>query len=208
MSNDGNSTDLDVVLAARRGDKNALHGIVDRHARGVVSLLSRVLGDRELALDFTQETFLRVFRSLERFEPQRSLRAWILSIAWNLAIDEIRRRKRRREWIGEPRAAATGAADGSKGRGRWDDGFADPRAVSPGQQFEAGEERAMVHRALDALPEHHRSVLVLRDLEDLSYEEVAQAMGTNLGTVKSRLSRARLQFRDAYMRLLPFGGKE
>ena len=208
MPNEGNSADLEVVLAARRGDKAALHGIVDRHSRGVVSLLGRVLGDRELALDFAQETFLRVFRSLERFEPERSLRAWILSIAWNLALDEIRRRKRRREWVGEPRSANDGAADGLERGGRWDDGIADPHGEAPARRLESAEERALVHRALGSLPEHHRSVLVLRDLEDLSYEEVAQAMGTNLGTVKSRLSRARLLFRDAYLRLLPYGGKE
>jgi len=187
-----------LVRAARGGDSAAAGELIRRHAPGVLTLLTRILrGDREAALDLAQETFLRAYRSLARFDDSRSFRAWINTIALNLGLDHFRKRRRRGERVGlgfDPSGED------------WVPGIPsreppDHREEPPQEFFERQEERDLVRRAIDLLPAQHRAVLVLRDLEGLSYEDVAQVLGCRLGTAKSRINRARLEFRDLYLRL-------
>jgi RNA polymerase sigma-70 factor, ECF subfamily len=186
-----------LIEAARAGDRSAFGELIRRHAAGLVTLLGRVLRDRDLALDLAQETFLRAHQHLERFDPARSFRTWIFAIGWNLALDQLRRKRRRGERVGLTfDAEGAGEAAGPETAEP-----ADHREEAPEASLLREERREQVRRALDLLPPIHRAVLVLRDLEGLSYEEVAHVLGLRLGTAKSRINRARLEFRDAYLRL-------
>src|SRR2546426_3786293 len=180
-------SDAECVRAARDGDSTAAGDLIRKHAPGVLTLLSRVLGDGEVALDLAQETFLRAYRSLDRFDASRSFRAWLNAIAWNLALDHLRQRRRRGERVGlsfeGPRRFREEAVAEEP---------LDHREEAPQTLLERREEREAVRRALAQLPAAQRAALVLRDLEGFSYEEVARVLRCRLGTVKSRISRARL----------------
>lgn len=172
----------DLTLArARQGEARACAALVSRYERPVFALLSRFLGRGrpELVEDLAQETFLRVFRDLPRFSPAGPARlsTWILTIATRLAIDERRRAGRRP--AGEPAEAdlpAPGRAEG----------LVESRLVG----------RA-VARAVAALPDEQRAVFLLRAYHDMDYLEIAEALECDVGTVKSRLSRARARLREA-----------
>lgn len=172
----------DVTLErARRGENRACVALVERYQSPVFALLSRMLGvtDRGLVDDLAQETFLRVFRDLTRFRssgPAR-LSTWILTIATRLAIDEIRRRGR------QPTSV----------RPEMDQ-------VAPNRTEKLAEQRLLAEalsRAVTELPEEQRAVFLLRAYHDLDYSEIAEALECDLGTVKSRLSRARAKLREA-----------
>ncbi len=196
MATESAADEVHLVRAARGGDSRAAGELIERHAPGVLTLLTRMLSDRHLAQDMAQETFLRAYRSLDRFDVDRGFGVWVRAIAWNLAIDQIRRQKRRGERLG------FGGLDDD----RTDDSgttldLPDHREEPPEARIERFEERALVRRVLDLLPAPSRAVLVLRDLEGLSYEDVAQVLDCPLGTAKSRINRARLEFRNMYLRL-------
>ncbi|MEZ4450658.1 MAG: sigma-70 family RNA polymerase sigma factor [Nannocystaceae bacterium] len=171
------------LLRAQRGDPRARRDLVVRYQRPVFAILSRMLHGhgRELIEDVAQDTFLRVFKALPTFErggPAR-LSTWILTIASNRAIDELRRRRR-------PQLPLP------------DDHGADENGGAPA---DAIAERRMLARVLeqaiaDLTPEH-RAAFMLREYHELSYEEIAEHLQIDLGTVKSRLSRARAALRRA-----------
>lgn len=172
----------DVTLErARRGENKACVSLVERYQRPVFALMTRMLGSRDQGLvdDLAQETFLRVFRELPRFRrsgPAR-LSTWILTIASRLAIDEIRRRQRRPPTVeSDLDHVATAGAEN----------LAERRLL--------GE---ALCRAVAKLPEEQRAVFLLRAYHDLDYTEIAEALECDLGTVKSRLSRARAKLREA-----------
>ncbi len=188
--------EVHLVRAARGGDSRAAGELIERHAPGVLTLLTRVLLDRHLAQDMAQEAFLRAYKSLGRFDVDRGFGVWVRTIAYNLAIDQIRRKKRRGERLG-----FGGLDDDAAGDSGAAMDFEDHREEPPEARIERFEERALVRRVLDLLPAPSRAVLVLRDLDGLSYEEVAQVLDCPLGTAKSRINRARLEFRNMYLRL-------
>jgi RNA polymerase sigma-70 factor, ECF subfamily len=174
----------DVTLErARRGDGKACVALVERYQGMVFALLSRFVGtaERELVEDLAQETFLRVFKELPRFRrggPAR-LSTWILTIATRLAIDELRRRGRR------PLPVAMAM---------------DRDLVAPEHTDDLVEQRRLglaVEEAVSRLPEDQRAAFLLRAYHDLDYVEIAEALGCDIGTVKSRLSRARAKLRQA-----------
>jgi RNA polymerase sigma-70 factor (ECF subfamily) len=182
---EGAPRELDALALdrARRGDEGACRALVEAYERPVFALLGRMLGHRaraETVEDLAQETFLRVFRELRRFEPGGSARlsTWILTIATRLAIDELRRRSRAPEVVELSDAVA-----------------------APAAKVEAtAEERLLglaVARAAEALAPEHRAVFVLRAYHDLDYDEIAEVTGCEVGTVKSRLARARERLREA-----------
>jgi RNA polymerase sigma-70 factor (ECF subfamily) len=192
--------EADCLLLALAGNRNALGELARRYTPGVYHLLHRLLGPG-MAADATQEVFLRLQRGLGGFDRRRSFRAWLFAIAWNLARDLLRRRSRRREtlWVrlgGEqgdrgPRSAAAPLD------------IADPRAAAPFDILERREERRLVQKALERLAPPQRALLVLREFEGLSHEELAALLCCRVGTVKSRLHRARLQLKDELVALEP-----
>lgn len=174
-----------LIRSAQAGDLDAFNRLVLAHQDQVYSLALRFMGQRAAAEDATQEAFLRAYRAIRTFRGDR-FRPWLLSIVANTCRDELRRQRRRPTYsldAGGPNEDAPAL---------------DPPDPGPGPEDGAlnAELRAALERALLQLPEDWRLIVVLSDVHGLSYQEVAMAAGLPLGTVKSRLSRARGRLRD------------
>ena len=179
-------TDSQIVQRFLDGDQLAFGDLVDRYDSRLLNFVYRTIGDRERAQDLVQETFVRVYRHLHRFDQTRKFSTWIYTIASNLAKNELRNRSRnplllfqtiKKNWEADHRPL------------EWED----PK-YKPDDLFRKRFLREKVEDAVAQLPEHHRVVFVLRELEGKTYEEIADITGCNLGTVKSRLNRARNNF--------------
>jgi RNA polymerase sigma-70 factor, ECF subfamily len=173
--------DLDLVERHRCGDAQAFDEVYGRYEEMVYHLACRLAGDVDDAADFTQEIFLRVFRHLGSFRGNSTLRTWIFRIAINHCRDRLSRWRPPTQSIAE---------EGSDGAAR----FADP-ARGPEELAVAADEGRRVTRGLACLPPAFRETVVLRDLEGLSYEEIAEVLGVRIGTVRSRIARGREQLR-------------
>jgi RNA polymerase sigma-70 factor (ECF subfamily) len=192
----GELSDRECVILARAGRSKGLAVLVRRYSTSVYNLMARVLRDRDLAEDAVQEVFLRVHRSLDRFDVGRSFRSWLYAIAWNFARDLLRRRQTRSV---EKRFANWGNDDGESPENQ----LADPHARRPDESVERIERATLVREALDRLEPEQRALLLLRDFEGLAYEEIGTIMKCRIGTVKSRINRARLKLKDVLLRLNP-----
>lgn len=177
-------SDSDVMRDASTGDGGAFHEVVVRYGTRIVCFLDRFLGDRARANDLAQETFLRLHQRIaaKTISQTGDPVSLLFTIAANLGRDELRRRKTRRE------GPLGGAADDQAGA-----------ESGPEAGMERDERQHAVRAALASLEPDTRMILVLRDVQGFSYEEIASAFGLPLGTVKSRLNRARLAFRDAWV---------
>ena len=151
----------------------------------IYSLALRLMGDREEAADLAQEAFLKAWQGLPTFQGESSFSTWLYRLTTNVCIDSLRRNKRRQEV--EPAVSLDDE----------DSGWAEPAdwEGDPQRLLERAELSRAVERGLEALPDHFRQVLVLRELSGLSYQEIGTAMELDLGTVKSRIARARLALR-------------
>jgi len=179
-------TEWDLVRLAGSGDKEAFRELVERYQRRVLAVVMGMLHDREAALEVTQETFIKAFRSIGRFKGDASFYTWIYRIAVNLAIDHQRREWRRPVAESTRNSGSDGATEDLLDR----IGDENPR----GDPFEAtkdAELRARVREAIDELTPDHKAVILLRELEGLSYEEISRVMQCSKGTVMSRLHYAR-----------------
>ena len=182
----GEFTDSEVVAAFLDGDQRAFVELVRRYDNRLLNFVYRTIGDRERAQDLVQETFVRVYRHLERFDQSKKFSTWAYTIASNLAKNELRNRSRsplvlfqtiKKNWDADHRQL------------EWED-----TQYKPDDLFRKRHLKEKVGEAVTQLPEHHRIVFVLRELEGKTYEEIADITGCNLGTVKSRLNRARNNF--------------
>jgi len=176
--------DLELVERCRRGEVAAFNALFARHCSWVCNLAFRLTGSREDAEDMTQNAFLRAYRALGSYDGRAAFTTWLYRITVNVCLDEIKRRGRRPTPI---TSIIPEESDGPE--------INDP-APDLEAEVEASERRRVLLEAIHSLPAKHRSVLVLFELEGLSYEEMAAALGTNVGTIKSRLNRARLALRD------------
>ena len=174
-----------LVQRCAAGDEAASAELVADHQRMVVQLAANLLGDREEALDLSQDVFLRVFRTIHRFRGQSSLRTWIYRIVVNQARNQHRfwRRRHRADQISlDQHVAAHGD-------------FLSECEPGPDRVLAQKELAARLRTALDRLPFDQRNAIVLREVDGLSYEEIAYSLGLAIGTVKSRLTRARQSLR-------------
>ncbi len=174
-----------LVDRAQRGDVESFNALVRAYEGRVYNLCYRMLGDADSAADAAQDAFLAAFRNLRSFRGG-SFRSWMLRIATNACYDQLRARKRR----------PTVSLDEGD-----DDEEASPLQIadlaeSPSDFALRRELAAAIERGLSELPDEQRIILVLSDIEGLAYDEIAQITNTNLGTVKSRLSRGRARLRD------------
>ena len=178
--------DGELVRSFLAGEERAFREIVVRYQSRLLNFIYRTIGDRERGEDLVQEVFIRVYRHLARFDQTKKFSTWIYTIASNLAKNELRNRSR------NPLVLFQTLTQG------WDDEerpleFEDPDA-RPDDQFRKRHLRELIDKFVAQLPAHHREVFVLRELEGKSYEEIAEITACNLGTVKSRLNRARTSF--------------
>jgi RNA polymerase sigma-70 factor, ECF subfamily len=178
------------LKAAQRGDVTAFNGLVLLYQRQLFNLCYRTLGNTEDAADATQDALLSAFRGLKTFNGAAAgLRAWLLRIAVNTCYDQLRRRQR------HPADSLDAVRDtDSEQESSVSARLADP-GMSPEQHSLNAETARQIQAAIDRLPPDQRLTVILCDVQGLSYDEVAQAMSVELGTVKSRLSRARAQLR-------------
>lgn len=185
--------DADGALVARckGSDLTAFDQIVERYQHKIYGYVRRMVDNETDAEDITQEVFLKALRALSTFRQESSLQTWLFRIATNLCRDLLRRRRHEKEWVPLWRAHEP---DGTEEESTID--LPDLRH-NPERLMLQGELNEMLHAAIDRLPVAMREVLVLHDIESLSYEEVAHALGIPVGTVKSRLFHARTKLRDA-----------
>lgn len=176
-------SDNEIIEAVKAGDEDAFSLIVERYRNPITNFLYRFLNDREEAMDLAQETFVRVYFALDRYHTRYAFSTYIYRIASNLAISEIRKRKRRNVF------SLTGLFQ---------------REDSETEEYQPPDERPLpdadliddetsrlVATAIASLPPKYRVAILLRDIEGLSYDEIAEVMELGLGTTKSRISRAR-----------------
>ena len=175
----------------RSGDALAFNRLVEERHGDIYALLYRLTEDPEEARDLTQETFLQAFRNIAGFRGEADLRTWLYRIAVNQARNRWRWWKRRRR----DRTVSLDAPTSDEGGPALSAGLAQEGASDPEEQALARERERALLAALSTLSRPYREVIVLRDIEGLSYEEVAQALDMNIGTVKSRLSRGRDELR-------------
>lgn len=178
-------TDQEIVARARAGDQQAFEQLVQDNQNKVYSLAFRLVGDREEASDLAQEAFLKAWQGLSSFQGESSFTTWIYRLTTNVCIDYLRRQKRRQ-------GASTAVSLDDE-----DSGWVEPVdwTQDPHGQLEQSERGQALARGLEQLPDHQRQALALRELSGLSYQEIAQTMDLDLGTVKSRIARARLTLR-------------
>ena len=174
----------------RRGDAMAYERLVADHSGDVYALLHRLTSDAEEARDLTQETFLRAFQSIDRFRGDASLKTWIYRIAINQA------RNRWRWWRRRKRDFTVSLDGGDDHREQpLSTSLASKNSPSPEQEALAREREGRLREALIGLRHSYREAVILRDVEGFSYEEIAQMLQISIGTVKSRISRGRVELR-------------
>jgi len=181
------ATDQEVVLQAREGHEPAFRELIRRYERPVFSLIYRMVRDRELAEDLSQETFVKVLNAIESYRPEYKFSSWIFKIANNASIDHLRRRELptlslegARDATTPERAEATALQISDRGESALD-------------EMEAKELGGAIEKAIARLRPEYQSCILLRHVEDKSYEEIAEILSLPLGTVKTYIHRARAE---------------
>ena len=179
-------SDEDLMAEAAEGSERAFSELVGRYRSRVLNLVSRLLNDREASDDISQEVFVRVYLHRKNYRRGAKFSTWLFTIAANLAKNEIRRRKRRRNWSSLDELQEQ-LHDSSLQ-------LMDPKGNREAE-VDSAQIQGIVGEAITTMPERYRLALVLRDVEGLAYEEIAQVLGIPGGTVRSRINRARLMLK-------------
>jgi RNA polymerase sigma-70 factor (ECF subfamily) len=164
------NNELDLIAQAQQGNRHAFGELVRRYRKGVVNVVYRMCGDNELAKDMAQEAFIRAWQNLPKYQPRSPFRNWLYRIATNATLDALRREK---ETVDVDTYPLSGSGKGLEA------------------STEVKDRAEIIKQAVLALPPSSRSVLVLREYEELSYKEISEALGIPIGTVMSRLNYAR-----------------
>ncbi|MDO7788509.1 sigma-70 family RNA polymerase sigma factor [Desulforamulus aquiferis] len=184
-----------LVERSKKGDRAAFEHLVQLYENKVYTIAYRLMGNHADAADLAQDSFIKIYQALPNFRGDASFSTWIYHITVNVCRDELRKRQRR------PTVSLDEPAN--------DNGSTyEVRSTAPGpeEELDRNETQAMVQRCLNSLSDDYRTVLVMREIKEMSYEEIAEALGCSLGTVKSRLSRARQALKEKIskqMELLP-----
>ena len=183
-------SDHELVALAQKGNEKAYRELLGRYQRPVFSLIYRMLRDREQSEDLAQETFVRVFNNIDRYDPKYKFSSWIFKIATNLTIDHIRKKE-----------VATVSIDGSRYAVTADEIEASTITVASGDEnpeelLEAKELGESIEQAIGALRAEYRTAILLRHVEGREYQEIADIMSLPLGTVKTFIHRARHELRE------------
>jgi RNA polymerase sigma-70 factor (ECF subfamily) len=173
------------------GDQVAWNAIVRQHWRKVFNVAYKFVGKHDEAEDLAQEIFLKLFRSLDTFDRRANFQTWLISVSRNLCIDHYRSVRKERETIDRDVDAAELSPVSSD--------------IGPYATLEHNDRRALLRRALDELPPTLRSAVMMRDIHDLSYSDIAERLGLPEGTVKSRINRGRLELARQIRRIQDAG---
>jgi RNA polymerase sigma-70 factor (ECF subfamily) len=182
-------TDQEVVSLARDGKEAAFRELIGRYQRPVFSLIYRLVRDRERAEDLSQDTFIKVLNHIDRYSPEFKFSSWLFKIANNVAIDHLRRRQLDTiSMEGSPHATTADIAEATSFE-------LATQTETPLQELEARELGSEIERAISQLRPEYRACILLRHVEDKSYEEIAATLDLPLGTVKTYIHRARHELR-------------
>jgi len=173
--------DEELILQFQQGNENAFVELVDRYKNKLINFTFNYLGDRDLAEDIVQETMLKLYEKRHYYKPIAKFSTWIYTIARNQANTELRKRKRRN---------ISFLSQMTKNGKDFD---LDSKAPDLIDEFHNTYLAQRINKAIQLLPEHFREVIVLRDIQGLSYEDIGSVMDAPLGTIKSRINRARIQ---------------
>jgi len=185
----GGLTDQEVVLRARSGQESAYRELIRRYERPIFALLFRMVRDRELAEDLSQETFVKALNAIESYRPEFKFSSWIFKIANNAAIDHLRRRELHTLSLdGSPHAETPEAMQATALQ-------IGARQETPLDTVEAKELGSAIEAAIGSLRPEYRSCILLRHVEGRAYEEIAEILNLPLGTVKTYIHRARNELR-------------
>ncbi len=187
-------TDDQLVKDALAGDISAMDHLLSRHYSRVRAVCCRIAGDTRDGEDATQEALLKIVRNLQNFDQRSSFSTWIYRIATNSALDELRKRQR------HPVAVDPSSSDSEDSQAP---GLSDQVDPLTSAEIDRISDRMAIQDAISALSDDHRTVVVLRDVAELEYSEIAEVLQIPEGTVKSRLARAR---QDLTLRIRNYGG--
>lgn len=176
--------DINLIKLAQKGDEKAFEEIVNRYSNRIINLATQIMGSRDEGWDVAQEVFISIWRNIRSFDNTRSLYPWIRRITINACYEELRKRGKSKE------TSLDDVEDDEPSIDIPDETY------SPEDTFSKIELKEVVEKALESLPEHYRITLWLRVIENLTYEEIAETLNINIGTVKSRINMARKLMRD------------
>ena len=178
-------SDEELARLFSQGNEWAFNELMARYGRKILNFINRMIYDRDRAEDLLQETFIRVFRNIDRFDTKRKFNTWLYTIAANLAKNEIRKLRR------SPLVFCQSLFLNVKSKVIFDEL---DKGNRPDLQLYNSQLRELIVRAVEELPESQRQIFILRESEGKSYQEIAEILECNIGTVKSRLNRARTSF--------------
>lgn len=177
-----------LISAYLKGDEYAFEELVSRYQNKLVNYVNRLIHDYEMAVDLAQEAFIRVYRNANRYKGEYQFSTWLYRIATNLAIDEIRRRERKGRFFFYNVRERCPQEDGTRR-------LPDLR-YSPEKTLDRTEKLGKLQAAIDSLPEKYRFAFILKEVQELSYEEISKVLRISMGTVKSRVHRAKMLLRE------------
>ncbi|MBX3244531.1 MAG: sigma-70 family RNA polymerase sigma factor [Acidobacteria bacterium] len=184
LLNNASGADIRLVAEALSGSEASFEALVQKYQRPIVAYVFRILGDYDASLDVTQEVFIKVYNSLDKYSSEYKFTTWLYRIAHNAAIDHIRRH-----------SVTLQSIETENAEGAYELQIESP-LPSPEKEREQSEWRAEIEAVIRCLPVSYRNLILLRHSQDLSYDEIAEVTGLPLGTVKNRLFRAREMMRD------------
>lgn len=178
-----------LIKKAQQGDSNAFGELIMAYEKFVFNVACKMFSNQEDAADIAQEALIKAYKNIDKFDFNSSFSTWLYRITTNTCIDEMRKRKGKETYSIDEEDEESGLSIQIKDTS--------PDASETVIQQETVSE---VRRAIDKLSDEHKTVIILRDFQDLSYEEVAETLGINVGTVKSRLARARKNLKDIILK--------
>jgi RNA polymerase sigma-70 factor (ECF subfamily) len=188
-----NDPDVQLMLSFQQGDKASFESLMRKYYPRLLNFIYRFLGDQALAEDIAQETFIKVYQNAGRYKPQSKFSTWLYTIAKNLSLNELRKRKQIAFSLNET------FTDGDE---EVINRIEDEAAVYPVEKLISEEKSEAVKKAIDELPENQRMAIILLRYENFSYEEIAKTMGASVSAVKSLLSRAKETLRVKLLKLV------